>query len=309
MSHDAVRSALRGVAAGLLTPFDDEREIDHDALGRNARTLYDRGIRTFLAAANISEYHSLSQAERIDSVATSVDALPADATVLGGVGGSTKDAIDLVDGYDAADVDAMMIMPPDHTYRHERGLLEYFERLASAADAPIAPYVRGYEPSVEFLADLTRIDGVVGIKYAIEDVQKLARGVEAGADEVVWVDGLAEPWAPEFFLAGAEGFSAGVTNFEPRLGLALYDALVDGDWALANELRLASLPFMEFRSTTGEDNVFPAANSVPAVKKGLELAGLNGGSVREPIVELSDRDERRAETLYRQLQADLDRLL
>ena len=50
---------------GLLTPFDDSLDIEHEKLADNARTLYDGGIRTFMAAANISEYHSLSQDERI----------------------------------------------------------------------------------------------------------------------------------------------------------------------------------------------------------------------------------------------------
>jgi 4-hydroxy-tetrahydrodipicolinate synthase len=57
---DSVRDRLRGVTVGLLTPFDDSLDIEYGKLGENARTLYDEGIRTFMAAANISEYHSLS---------------------------------------------------------------------------------------------------------------------------------------------------------------------------------------------------------------------------------------------------------
>ncbi len=45
------------------------------------------------------------------------------------------------------------------------------------------------------------------------------------------------------------------------------------------------------------------------MKKALELAGLNGGNVREPIQPLSDADERRAEEIYQQLDDDLERLL
>jgi 4-hydroxy-tetrahydrodipicolinate synthase len=304
MAHDAVKESLRGVAAGLLTPFDADGDIDHDALAANAAALYERGIRTFLATANISEYHSLSQAERMAHAETSVGALPEEATVLAGVGGATAEAVELVEAYDAAGVDAMMVMPPDHTYTHERGLLAYYERLAAASDRPLAPYVKGYEPSIDFLVDLTELEGVAAIKYALEDAHLLSRAVDAGADDVVWVDGLAEPYAPEFYLAGAEGFSAGVSNFEPSIGLALFDALEAGDYERAAELRDITLPFMEFRSTTGPDNQFPAANSVPAVKKGLELAGLTGGEVREPIVGLSERDERRAERLYEELLDD-----
>jgi 4-hydroxy-tetrahydrodipicolinate synthase len=74
LSDGQIRERLRGVAVGLLTPFDDSLEIEYDKLADNAQALYDEGIRTFLATANISEYHSLSQDERIDIAKASVEA-------------------------------------------------------------------------------------------------------------------------------------------------------------------------------------------------------------------------------------------
>lgn len=309
LSADKVRARLRGVAVGLLTPFDDNLEIEHNKIEENARELYDSGIRTYLATANISEYHSLSQQERIDVARTSVEALPSDACVLAGVGGNTDGAIDLIEAYDRIGVDAMMIMPPDFTYMHEQGLLEYYEKLAAATDTPLAPYVRGFDPSVEYLAELTRIDGVVGIKYALEDAVKLGGGVAAGADDVVWVNGLAEPYAVSFWNEGIEGFSAGVSNFRPEVGLELFDALSEGDWKRARRLRDICMPYQRFRDETGQDNSISGAISVSAVKKGLELSGLHGGEVREPIRPLSPEDERRAEALYDELDGNIEQLI
>jgi len=312
LSDDEVRERLRGVAVGLLTPFDDSLSIDADSLASNARTLYDEGIRTFLATANISEYHSLSQDERIAHARISVEALPDDACVLAGVGGSTADAKELVRAYEDLGVDAMMVMPPDHTYIHEQGLLDYYRELGSVTEQPLVPYVRGFHPSVQYLADLTRLDSVVGIKYAIEDPVKLGAGVEAGADDVVWVDGLAEPYAVSYWAEGIEGFSAGVSNFRPEVGLALFDALQDGDWHRARQLRDICLPFQNLREGTGENNTIPGAVSVPVVKKGLELAGYEGfesGNVREPLRPLGEREAERAEELYGQLDDDIDRLV
>lgn len=302
MAHD-VRDGLRGVAAGVLTPFDDDLEVDHEALRENARAVYDEGVGTFLANANISEYHSLSREERIAVTESSVAALPDDATVLAGTGGSTRDAVHLAEAFADAGADALMVMPPDHTYKHERGLLEYYRKLGAATDLPLVPYVRGFDPSVGFLARLTDLDAVAGVKYALEDVPKFAEAVEAGADDVVWVDGMAEPYAVSLWIEGAEGFTAGVSNFLPRIGLALFDALERGDLDRARELRDACLPFQNFRGERGANNVFPGANSVPAVKYGLELAGLNGGPVREPLVELSESDRERARELFEDLDA------
>jgi len=307
-SAQEVKAHLRGVAVGLLTPFDQDLEIEHWKIAENADHHYEAGIRTFLAAANISEYHSLSRAERIEVTETSVSALPSDACVLAGVGGSTESARELVRAYDRAGVDAMMVMPPDHTYLHEEGLLEYYRALASVTETPFVPYVRGFDPSVDFLAELTRLDGVVGIKYALPDPVKLGAAVTAGADDVVWVDGLAEPYAVSFWAEGVEGFTAGVSNFYPEVGLKLFEALSEEDWDRARKLRDVCLPFQRLRDETGQNNALEGAISVPVVKAGLELAGLHGGSVRAPIRPLSSVDQQRAEQHYEQLVAAFDRL-
>ncbi|MFC7212642.1 dihydrodipicolinate synthase family protein [Saliphagus sp. GCM10025334] len=304
-----VKQQLRGVAVGLLTPFDEELEIEHWKIEENAQSLYDAGMRTFLAAANISEYHSLSQEERVESVETVVETLPSDACVLAGVGGSTSDALDLIEAYDRVGAEAMMIMPPDHTYLHERGLLEYYRKLAAGTDVPLVPYVRGFDPSVAFLADLSRVDGVAGIKYALKDSVKLGEAIRAGDDDVVWVNGLAEPYAIAYWAEGVEGFTAGVSNFRPEVGQELFRALSEQNWERARALRDLCLPYQRFRDETGRNNSLAGALSVPAVKKGLELAGLHGGAVREPICSLSSDEAARAERIYNKLDDDIDRVI
>lgn len=309
LTHAEVRERLRGVAAGLLTPFDASLDIAHPELEENANALYDAGIRTFLASANISEYHSLSRDERVAVTRTAVDTLPSDACVLAGVGGSTPGARELIAAYDRLGVDGMMVMPPDHSYIHERGLIRYYEKLADATETPLVPYVKGFDPSIDYLRDLTYVDGVVGIKYALEDAVKLGAAVPRGAEDVVWVNGLAEPFSVSFWSEGVEGFSAGVSNFRPEVGLELFEALSAEEWERARRIRNVCLPYQQLREGTGQGNTIPGAISVPVVKKGLELAGLNGGEVREPIEPLSAADERRAEELYSQLDDDIERVV
>lgn len=304
-----VKDHLRGVSLGVLTPFDDGLDVNHDKLEENLQMLYSQGIRTFLTVANISEYHSLCRQERIDIAATSVETLPSDACILAGVGGSTADARELIQAYDQLGVDAMMIMPPHHTYVHEQGILEYYRELTVVTERPIVPYIRNFNPSSEFLGNLTRVDGVVGIKYALKNPVKLGAGIAAGDNNVVWINGLAEPFTIAYWAEGVEGFSAGVSNFRPEVGLELFDALSGENWERARKLRNICLPYQNFREGLGKDNTIKDAISVPAVKKGLDLAGLHGGRVREPIKSLCEEDEQRAEELYQELDDNIDRII
>ncbi|SFR65478.1 4-hydroxy-tetrahydrodipicolinate synthase [Halogeometricum rufum] len=306
MDRNEVRHHLRDAITGLVTPFNDSLSVDHDALAANAHAIAEQGIDTLFACSNVSEYHSLSHEERIAVTETSVNALPANACVMAGVGGSTKAARELGAKFEDVGVDVLLVMPPHHTYKHERGLLSYYGRIGEAVDIPLVPYIRGFDPSVGFLADLTELESVIGIKWTLEDLPTFSAAVEAGSDDVVWINGLGELHAIALYYEGAEGMASGIGNFEPRIGRALFDALERDDTGLARRIRDATSPYMRFRHEPGEGNTLPVGNSIPAVKAGMEFAGLTGGRVREPLVELSDREYERARDLYEDLESFID---
>lgn len=310
MSSKAISDDLKDVAAGLLTPFDksDTDQILFGELQSTTKWLYDEGIRLFLASANISEFHSLSFTEQIDIVRITCETLPGDATILAGAGGSTSTAIDLSHAHEDNGADAIMAMPPHHTFKHERGVADYYHRIADAVDIGIVPYLRGFEVTVQLVEAITDHENVVGVKWAIPDIELFAECVQTIDSEVVWICGMAEPPAPAYYLEGAEGLTAGATNIEPQIGIKLFDALEAGDYDRAREFRAIAQSLMNLREERGEENIYPGANSVPVLKAGLDYAGQYGGPVREPLVELTNRDRQRVEQTYDQIQDSLDQL-
>lgn len=311
MGDNGLKANLRGVAAGLLTPFQENNtdELNREELASTASWLYEHGIRLFLASANISEYHSLSRTEREVCVSVVCSELPSDATVLGGIGGSTKQAVSLGTAYQSHGADGVMVMPLDHTFKHERGVIDYYARISEEIDIGVVPYLRDFAVTSRLLEEVATLEGVIGFKWAVPDIGKFSECVAAIDDDIVWICGLAEPPAPSYYREGADGFSAGVTNFVPRLGLALQDALEAGHWQRASELRNLTYPYMNLRGECGEQNIYPKAVSVPAVKAGLEFAGQYGGPVREPLVSLSGRDQQRAREMYDEIQSSLESLI
>lgn len=307
MSRD-LHHDIQSVAVGLLTPYDtdDTDEIRHDHLAANAHWLSSEGMDLFLACANIAEYHSLTPDERAAVTETAVDALADDDCVIAGVGGSTKAALDLIERHEAAGVDGIMVMPPDHTFKHERGLVEYYHRLADATDSGLLPYIRGFDASAELIARIADHEAVVGVKYAIPDVTLFREAVRALDRDIVWMNGMAEPLTPVLWSEGAEAFSAGVTNFAPEIGKALFKALDAGEFERARAIRDTTLPYMSLRSERGVNNMYPSANSVPAVKLGLDLADQYGGPVREPLVQLTGEDEKRAREYYANIRSAVE---
>ncbi|WP_207592785.1 dihydrodipicolinate synthase family protein [Halomontanus rarus] len=303
--YDSLRESLRSVAFTTPTPFSSDRDrVRHEKLAANARTLYDEGARVFIPCGNTGEYYSLSQDERIDVVRSTVDALPEGATVVGGAGGSVKNAVELLEAYEAAGADAAMIMYPRHTYVHEQGLIEYYRTLADATDLGLILYKRGELLSEAVLDDLSQLESVVAVKYAVNDVKQFSRLVETVSGDVEWLNGVAERYALSYAIEGADGFTTGIGNFVPQPVLALESALSAGEWDRAKEIKDALRPLEDFREETGGGVAFSSAKNVPVVKYGQDVRGMAGGLVREPLVELSEDDHARVEQYIDRLEND-----
>ena len=299
MDYESLKEDLRDVAFTNPTPFSEDGEtVLHDELAANVEYVRDAGARLIVPCGNTGEYYSLSNDERVAVVETTTEAFDGAGSVVGGVGGSTKNAKMLADRYADAGTDAIMLMHPSHTYVHEDGILDYYRALADYTDLGVVLYKRGAELTHDHIRDLSERENVVAVKYAVNDIAAFSRGVGTTPGDIVWVNGIAERFAPSFHVEGAEGFTTGIGNFVPQTVLALQEALEKGDLARAKEIRDVVRPYEDLRQETGRNNRFDSANNVPAVKHGLELAGQYGGPVREPLVELSEPDRKRAEEYY-----------
>jgi 4-hydroxy-tetrahydrodipicolinate synthase len=306
MAHEDLKAALRGVAFTTPTPFTgDAQDVACEHLRSHARWLEDAGARGVVPCGNTGEYYSLTDTERTTVVAETVDAREDDATVIAGVGGSLHQARALADAYAEAGADGVMVMDPDHTYVHAEGLYDYYEGIASATDLGVVLYKRSDLLSRDLITRLAEVENVVGLKFAVNDVDAFSAVAGRVGDDLVLTTGIAERFAPAFALEGAEGFTSGIGGFAPGASLALMDALRAEDWARARRIRDRIRPYEDLREEPGANNAHPAANNVPAVKYGLELAGHYGGPVRPPLVGLAEEDRRRAEEYYHEL-ADID---
>lgn len=297
MSYEEMREGFENVAFTTTVPFGSDGRINHDAMAENQSQLYDAGARLFVPCGNTGEYYALGHDERIETVQTHVEAVSDDAVVVGGVAGSLLTVEQLVRSYEDAGADAVMVMHPDHTYLHEDGLIEYYHAICDMTDLGVVIYKRGPEVTRDAIAAISTHDNVVAVKFAVNDIKEFSQSVCDVPGELTWVNGIAERYALSFAAEGAKGYTTGIGNFVPEVTLALFDAIQNEEWERAVAIRELLRPLEDLREENG-DNPISAANNVPAVKYGMDLAGYHGGPVRPPLVELTDEDKARTEAFY-----------
>ena len=147
-----------------------------------------------------------------------------------------------------------------------------------AADAAIATALERLHdiPSDALLLELAAHPGVIGVKYAVNDIDAFQRVVRDDEGRIDWFCGSAERYAPYFMLAGATGYTSGAGNICPHLTLAMFEACQSGDWAQALRLQQIIRPIEDYRGRAG------SSYNVSFLKYAARHVGLNFGPPRPP---------------------------
>ncbi len=261
-----LRDALGGISGILVTPFDRD---DHLAPGR-LKPIVDRaivaGVHALVANGNTGEFYGLTAKEAETMVHSVAEHVGGRSVLIGGVGKSVHDACALARASRAAGASALMVHQPPDPFVSPRGVITYVERIAEAGGGlPLMLYLRNDGIGLEAIEKLCRIPGVAGVKWACPTPLRLAEAIRRCDPDIVWVDGLAEPWAPPFFAVGARGFTSGLINVWPEHSMAIHAALETGDYAMARKLIDVMAGFEELRAE--EQN----GTNVTVVKAALQL--------------------------------------
>ncbi len=268
--------ALNTVQLVPPTPFsDDGGHVLADELGRFVKSVVEAGVTVLLPAAGTGEFHSLSAEEVIGCVQATRIAAP-NAVVIAPVGFGVGHAVQIGRQALEAGADALLLMPPVHPYLSDAGFRDYFQAIAAAVPLPILAYKKGPVPSDALLTELGQAGRLVGVKYAVNEVDAFTKFVDANRRKLGLYCGTAERFAPFFMLAGATGFTSGLGNIVPRLSLSLHAALKGGNFPEAMRLLSIVRPIEDFRALAGD------SFNISAIKAGMQIAGWNFGPVRPP---------------------------
>jgi 4-hydroxy-tetrahydrodipicolinate synthase len=265
------------------TPFTpDGARVVPDVLTQLVRQTADAGVRVFIPAAGTGEFHSLSAAEAVECIRVTRAAAGPECVVLAPVGLAIGHATEVGRRSLEAGADALLLMPPVHPYLSDAGFRDYLRAVADAVPLPLLTYKRGPVPSDRLLLELADEGRLVGVKYAVNEVDAFARLAASAGGRFGLYCGTAERYAPFFMLAGATGYTSGSGCVVPRLTLALHAALAAGDRREAMRLLQILRPLEDARARDGD------SYNVSLVKFWLEECGHPFGPPRPPQRRLTD---------------------
>ncbi len=167
-------------------------------------------------------------------------------------------------------------------------MAEYYRRVAGAAEIPAFLYQTKWSGvlSLSLLERLVDVENICMVKDETGNLSHYLNVRVRFGDRFFWVNGMAEPFVPSYWGLGVTTFTSGLACFMAPTTDEIFRLAGKGDFARINEiLNEIVVPLYEIRNRK-------PGYKVSMIKAGMDLAGLKGGKVRPPLIELSAEDRR-----------------
>lgn len=281
-----------------ITPRKADRQVDLDGIKKNVQFLVQNGVDFIMPQCGTGLVYDSTLEEFETVTGAFIDAAEGKALIVPGIGPGYGRSFEMARIAKSLNVSGVMIMPIVGP-ASDGGTYEGLKNISESADLPIILYQRRLDiMPVESVVQLCKLDEVVGLKYAVNDLDAFSKIEEQAGEQAAMVCGLAEDPCIDFMNRNAVGFSSGMANFLPKMSLHLHKQYFAGNKEEAQRIRDLMVPFEEFRAENG------ARYSGSALHTAMEYADLAGGPVIPFAEDVAEKDVPRVHRLMDDLLAE-----
>lgn len=273
------------IATAMVTPFDNKGNIDFAKTTQLVNYLIENGTDSLVIAGTTGESPTLTTEEKVALFRHVVSVVNGRVPVIAGTGSNnTRASIELTKKAEDAGVDAVMIVAPYYNKPNQEGIYQHFKAIAESTSLPIMVYnIPGravINISVDTIVRLAEIPNIVAVKDASGNLDAMTEIIARTDDDFLLYSGDDGLTLPVMAIGGAGVVSVAshIIGNEMQEMMAAFEA---GNLAEAAKWHQRLLPIMK--------GLFAAPSPAP-VKTALQLKGLDVGSVRLPLVPLTEQE-------------------
>ncbi len=276
---------FKGTGVALVTPFDENQEVDKDSLVRLVKHVIEGGVDFLVVLGTTAETATLSPDEKAEVAAIVVHENRGRLPLMAGVGGNnTREVVKELKEYDwLKHFQGVLSITPFYNKPNQAGLIEHFSRVAAASPLPLCLYNVPGRTGVNMSAStITKLaaecSNIIALKEAsgcMDQATAILRDKRADFTLLSGDDSLTLP----LMSLGFEGVVSVMANIMPAACANMVNSVRSGNYLEAQKLHL-SLSLL-CRALFEEGN--PAG-----VKAALHAAGIIRHNVlRSPLTSVS----------------------
>lgn len=279
---------FKGSGVAIVTPFKESGEVDYDEFRRLLEFQVENGTDAIIAAGTTGEASTMTEEEHIEVIRFAAEVVDGRIPVIAGTGSNnTANTVHMSLRAQEAGADGLLVVTPYYNKPTQRGLKEHFLAVADAVEIPIILYVvpgrTGISMDASTVKELSEHKNIVGIKDATGDLSWTVELRSLLDDDFAIYSGNDDVIIP-LMSVGGSGVISVLANCMPRETHDMVYEYLEGDAKKAGE---AQVKYKEFI-----DNLFCESNPIP-VKAALEMMGYKTGTLRKPLVPISDENRAR----------------
>lgn len=304
-AKEYARENMRGIWAAALNPFDETGGFNEVGLRQNIRHwVDDLEIAGLFIAGKQGEFFSMSLDERKRNMEIAVDECGQTAATIMSVSDQNVDTVlELALHAQNCGADYIVVHAPVLSFCHDRDevLYNYYSYLCDRLDIAIAMWSHpdsGYLMEPETCARIAELPNIVAIKYSVPRemyvrlTQMIGDKIQVSTSlEDDWLDNIEElGW--QLYLCSSPPYQLQTKN-DKRMHDYTQLAFA-GDFKAARKIRDSLDPVRAAIKSTK-----PAGKPTAHGKYWQELLGQVGGTVRHPMLELTDAEKLATRTAFK----------
>ncbi|MBP3039028.1 4-hydroxy-tetrahydrodipicolinate synthase [Bacillaceae bacterium Marseille-Q3522] len=272
---------IKGIITAMVTPFDQNQDLDSDATKQLIRKLIDAGVNGIFILGTNGEFHVLTETEKLAFAKLVMEEVNKRVPVYVGTGGnSTREVISLSKKMEALGADALSVITPYFLVPSQREVIQHYKAVAESVNIPIVlyniPKNTGMNLEPETVAELAKVKNIIAIKDSSGKIENMEKYIQMTKAEDFSVLSGSDSLILKALKIGASGAIAGTSNLLTEIDVSIYQNFIKGDIEAAEK---AQQDIEALRAVL-------KLGTVPSVlKKAIELSGIPVGPARYPVTE------------------------
>jgi len=269
---------IRGCGTALITPFDDNYEVDWGSFGSLVMRQLDAGIDFLVPLGTTGETPCLEEYEKEKLLATVMELNDGKVPVVAGAGSnSTRKVISYISALSKYSPDAFLVVVPYYNKPTQEGIFQHFKAISESTPVPFIIYNipgrTGTNLTTETTLRLSELKNIVAVKEASGNFEQISEIIRLAPEGFTVLSGNDDATFP-LMCAGAGGVISVASNIAPSPVIRLTTLLSEGRLNEAAALHHRLMPL--FKACFVESSPIPA-------KSALALAGLIRNRLRLPL--------------------------
>ncbi len=283
---------FKGTGVALVTPFNENLEIDYQGFENVLRHTADGGVDYWVVQGTTGESPTLNKEEKKQVLKFTKSHNPKGLPIVYGIGGNyTQEILQNIEETDFEGVDALLSVSPYYNKPSQNGIYEHYIKIADKSPVPVILYNVPGRTAANMTAQTTlrlaEHKNIIAMKEASGNIEQCIAIAKNKPKDFLLLSGD-DMLCNSITAIGGEGVISVLANAFPFVFTSMVNAGLKNDFQTANH----------FLHQLFDINPLMYEESNPVgVKQALELLGVCKNHVRLPLIPASDSLKHRIESV------------